>query len=198
MEKIGDDMSLLNAIEKRRAYRALSNRSVDEEVLNRLVRAAHSAPSSGNNQPWRIITTVEKSQLDALKETLVGGNYWGKNAPVIAAFLTHPSYSMTMGMRELAYFELGMAAMNYQLQAVEEGLYAHPIVGFDADKAKEVLKVPEDVVLEILVIVGYPGEMSTLSEKHQQVETSLQVRKPIEEIHSFNQWSEQLVPKKKK
>lgn len=191
-------MSLLPAIEKRRAYRALSTKPVDKEILDRLIEAAHTAPSSGNNQPWRIITTVEDVTLNELKETLVGGNYWAKQAPAIAAFLTRPDWSMTMGERELAYFELGMAAMAYQLQAVEEGLYVHPIVGFNANKAKTVLGVPEDVVLEILMIVGYPGEMSVLSEKHQSVEISERNRKPIEEISSYNKWSDLLVPPQKK
>ncbi len=190
-------MSLLPAIEKRRAYRALSTKPVDKEILERLVEAAHTAPSSGNNQPWRIITTVEENTLNELKETLVGGNYWAKQAPAIAAFATHPDWSMTMGERELAYFELGMAAMAYQIQAVEEGLYVHPIVGFNANKAKTVLGIPDDVVLEILMIVGYPGEMSVLSEKHQSAERSERSRKPLEEVSSYNTWSDLFVPPKK-
>ena len=191
-------MPLLHAIEQRRAYRAISEKEVSLEILENLVKAAHTAPSSANNQPWRIITTVEKTQLDALKETLVGGNYWGKQAPAIAAFVTHPSWSMSMGGRDLAYFELGMAAMNYQIQAVEEGLIVHPIVGFDAEKAKKVLGIPEDIVLEILMIVGYPGEIDGLSEKHQDVEQSERSRKPLEEISSLNKWEARLLPQKKK
>ena len=190
-------MSLLPAIEKRRAYRALSNTPIEKGILDRLIEAAHTAPSSMNNQPWRIITTVEEGPLEALKETLVGGNYWAKQAPAISAFVTHPQWSMNMGGRELAYFELGMAAMAYQLQAIEEGLYVHPIVGFNANKAKTVLGIPDDVVLEILMIVAYPGDESGLSEKHQEAEKSARDRKPIEEISHYNGWSDILFPSQK-
>ena len=190
-------MSLLPAIEKRRANRALSNTPIDKEILDRLIEAAHTAPSSMNNQPWRIITTVEDGTLEELKETLVGGNYWAKQAPAISAFVTHPQWSMNMGGRELAYFELGMAAMAYQLQAIEEGLYVHPIVGFNANKAKTVLGIPDDVVLEILMIVAYPGDESGLSEKHQEAEKSARDRKPIEEISHYNGWSDILFPPQK-
>jgi len=190
-------MELLEPIFQRRAYRAFDRREVEKDVLERLAQAAHTAPSSANNQPWRIISVTEQNQLNNLKETLVGGNYWGKSAPVISAFITKPEWSMSLGGRELAYFELGMAAMAYQLQAVSEGLYVHPIVGFDTHKAKSVLSVPEDVVLEILMIIGYPGDTETLSEKHQQIEVGNRERKPLNEIFSWDRWSQELEPQKK-
>ena len=104
---------------------------------------------------------------------------------------------MSIGGRDLAYFELGMAAMAYQLQAVSEGLYVHPIVGFDAQKAKEVLSIPDEAVLEILMIVGYPGDKNILSEKHLQMEEMERERKPLDQILSWDRWSDLLLPKKK-
>ncbi|MDC7244509.1 MAG: nitroreductase family protein [Sphaerochaetaceae bacterium] len=190
-------MQLLEPIQKRRAYRAFDKKKVDTEILTRLAQAAHTAPSSANNQPWRIVTVTEEGQLAKMKEVLAGGNYWGKNAPAVSAFVTSPGWSMSIGGRDLAYFELGMAAMAYQLQAVSEGLYVHPIVGFDAQKAKEVLSIPDEAVLEILMIVGYPGDKDILSEKHLQMEEMERERKPLDQILSWDRWSDLLLPKKK-
>lgn len=190
-------MPLVPVIESRRAYRALSTKNISRDVINRLIEAAHTAPSSGNNQPWRIITVDDDTQLAALKETLSRGNYWAQKAPVIAAFVTHPSWSMQIGDRDYAFFELGMAAMLFQLQAVHEGLYVHPIAGFNADAAKKVLGVPEEFVLETLVILGHPGEMDDLNEKHRESEIGPRLRKPIEDIATFSRWDERLVPKDK-
>ncbi len=187
-------MQLLDTIQSRRAYRAFDSKKIDKQLLEKLAQAAHLAPSSANNQPWRIITVTQEPQLTKIKETLMDGNYWGKTAPAISAFVTNPAWSMSMGGRDLAYFELGMAAMAYQLQAVHEGLYVHPILGFDANKGKEVLQLPEGAVLEILMIVGYPGEISTLNEKHQEIEKSERVRKPLDQVFSWDRWSDSLVP----
>ena len=189
-------MALLKAIEKRRAYRALSEEPISREVLLRLVEAARLAPSSGNNQPWRIVTVVDEPYLGNLKESLSGWNYWALKAPAIAAFITRPEWSLRLKEREYALFELGMAAMNYQLQAVEEGLYVHPIAGYSSVKAKEALALEGDEILLTLVILGYPGESSYLSEKHLQQESSQQERKPVDEIAAFNQWRSELNPAK--
>lgn len=189
-------MSVLPALESRRAYRAFSEESVDRKVLDCLVQAAHTSPSTGNNQPWRIITVDDPDQLAALKETLSGGNYWAKKAPVISAFITSPTWSMQFGGRDYAWFELGMAAMAYQVQAVAEQLYVHPMAGFNADAAKQVLGVPEDAVIMVLMAVGYPGETDGLSEKHLESELGPRIRKPLEAISAYGAWQEQLVPKK--
>ena len=190
-------MAILHALEVRRAYRALKTDPIASEVLLRLVEAAHLAPSSGNNQPWRIITVVDEPVLEKLKATLTAGNYWAQKAPAITAFVINPTWSLVIGDREYASFELGMAAMAYQIQAFAEGLYAHPIAGFNAKAAKKVLDIDEGNILKTLIILGYPGDVSELNEKHQQLESSLRDRKPLDEIAAFNTWNTKLNPVKK-
>jgi len=188
-------MALVKQIETRRALRALDPRPIGKDVLLRLVEAAHLAPSFGNYQSWRIVTVTDPAKLEALKVALSGGNYWAKKAPAITAFVSSPDWDGRLeGGREYAFFDLGMAAMAYQLQAVEEGLIAHPIAGFDSSVAKRALGVPETAVLETLVILGYPGDSAGLSEKHLAAETAARARKPLEEVSAFDQWEDRLVP----
>jgi len=192
-------MGILRQIEERRAYRALDTRPIEREVLLRLAAAAHLAPSAGNNQSWRIVTVTEPGRLEALKTTLSGGNYWAKKAPAIAAFVTRAEWDLRLDEgRDYALFDLGMAAMAFQLQAVEEGLRVHPIAGFDAKAAKAVLGIPEDAVLETLVVLGHPGESSGLSEKHLESERGPRIRKPLEEVAAFDAWDDRLLPPAKK
>lgn len=188
-------MEILKPIEKRRARRALADTPVPEETLLRLARAAHLAPSCNNNQPWRIVTVVDPARLEALKTALTPGNYWAKKSPAIAAFVTSLDWDARLeGGRDYAFFDLGMAAMAYQLQAVEEGLVVHPIAGFNAAVAKEALGAPETAVVETLVILGYPGDPSGLNEKHREAETSARNRKPFDEVAAFDAWNDRLLP----
>lgn len=188
-------MLVRQAIESRRAYRALSSRQIPPETLVRLAESAHLSPSCMNNQPWRIIMVTEPSRLDALKASLSPGNYWAKTSPAIAAFVTSPDWDAKLeGGRDYALFDLGQAAMAFQLQAVEEGLYAHPIAGYNQAAAKQALGVPEGLILGTLVILGYPGDQAGLNEKHAQSERGPRVRKPLEEVFAFNTWNEVLFP----
>jgi len=192
-------MSILPQIEKRRARRAIDPRSVGKDVLVRLAQAAHLAPSCANSQSWRIITVADEQKLEALKATLTSGNYWAQKSPAIAAFVSSLDWDARLdGGRDYAFFDLGMAAMAYQLQAVEEGLYAHPIAGFDEAAAKLALGIPEAAVLETLIVLGYPGDSAGLSEKHLASETSPRDRKSLDEVAAFDSWNERLAPKPKK
>ncbi len=191
-------MALLKEIETRRAKRALATTPIEEKVLLRLAQAAHLAPSSMNSQPWRMITVKDPIVLDKLKETLAPGNYWAKKAPAITAFITNPSWGLTLGDVAYTPFELGMAAMAYQVQAVAEGLYVHPIAGFTSKDAKKVLGIREEDTLVTLIILGYPGESEGLSEKHLESENSLRSRKSLDDVACFDLWDDRLVPQTKK
>lgn len=192
-------MSILKQIETRRAYRALDTRPIEKAILQRLAEAAHLSPSAGNNQPWRLVTVVDPERLEALKATLTPGNYWAKKSPAIAAFVTSPDWDLRLdGGRDYAFFALGAAAMAYQLQAVAEGLVAHPIAGFNAAAARELLGVPDNAVLEVLVVLGFPGDSAGLSEKHLESEKGPRIRKPLDDVAAFDAWDGRLVPPAKK
>ncbi len=188
-------MPILSQIDKRRAYRALDSRPIPTEILFRLAQAAHLAPSFANMQPWRIITVTEGEHLTALKEALTPGNYWAQKAPAIAAFVTELDWDGRLDHgRDYAFFDLGQAAMNYQLQAVAEGLVAHPIAGFDTETARKVLGIPDSAVLVALVILGYPGDPSHLNQRHLESERSQRSRKELEQVHANDIWLPELVP----
>lgn len=48
-------MDLFDAIKGRRSYRTFSNKPVETEKLDKILEAAHWAPSPANNQPWEFI-----------------------------------------------------------------------------------------------------------------------------------------------
>ncbi len=191
-------MPILKEIAMRRAKRALATTPIAEEILLRLAEAAHMAPSSLNSQPWRMITVREPKALNMLKETLAPGNYWARKAPAITAFVTNPEWGLKLGDVTYTPFELGMAAMAYQMQAVAEGLYVHPIAGYNAIEAKEALGLRPEDTLQTLVILGYPGDEKELNEKHLESENSPRSRKDLEEVACFDRWDDRLVPKPKK
>lgn len=190
-------MAILQEIKQRRAKRALAPTPIAEEVLLRLAQAAHTAPSGLNSQPWRMITVKDPVALDSLKATLSPGNYWAQKAPAITAFVTNPSWGLNVGDVSYPSFELGMAAMAYQIQAVAEGLIVHPIAGYNSKEAKEVLGIREEDTLQILIVLGYPGSEEELNERHLASESSPRDRKDLTEVIAFDHWADTLLPTQK-
>ncbi|MFP4364467.1 MAG: nitroreductase family protein [Spirochaetia bacterium] len=183
MEKI------IGELEKRRAYRALSKEKIDRGIINTLLSAAVLAPSCFNNQPWRFLVADSEETLSVVKEHLAGGNYWMQKAPAIVLVAANPDDDCRLsGSRDYALFDTGMAAMGLILQAVREGLHAHPIAGFKSVELKRALGIPEEYILITCVALGYPGNGENLSDSHKKAETSPRERKDISEVVFFNSW----------
>lgn len=180
---------IINEILLRRARRALDEKPVPENLIERILHAASLAPSCFNNQPWRFVVVNEQQNLKALKEHLPGGNYWAKRSPCIVCAVTDTELDCRLSdRREYALFDTGLAVENLILQATKEGLIAHPIAGFKPLEIKKCLGIPDKYVLITLVVLGYPGDSSVLSEEHRAAESAEQERKRKEEIISFNGW----------
>jgi nitroreductase len=180
---------MLREIELRRARRALDEKPVPQETIDRIMKAAMWAPSCFNNQPWRFVVVQRREELDAVKEFLSGGNYWARKSPLIVLVLTEADLDCRLSdRRDYAFFSTGLAVENLVLQAVREGLIAHPIAGYKPEGIKHALGIPEELVLLTVVIVGYPGDESYLNEKHLQLEHSPRSRKPPEEVIRYDRW----------
>jgi len=181
---------ILRPIETRRARRALSDRPIDRETAGTLLRAAHLAPSCGNSQPWRLIAVDDRKTLAAVKDALTRGNYWAAPAPLIVAIASRVDLDCrTPDGREYFLFGCGLAAMNLMVQATEMGLIAHPIAGFRQREVKPALGVPDEYTVIALIIVAYPSEdLASLSEVHREEETSARVRRPLDDVVSWNRF----------
>jgi len=182
---------VLEPIDKRRAWRALSDELLDRDMVETLLRAAHLAPSCSNNQPWRLIAVDDPETLASVKAQLTGGNYWAKPAPLIVAIASRRDLDCTLSDRR-DYFLLGcgMAIGNLMVQATAMGLIAHPIAGFKPQGVKEILAIPQAYTLITLVIVGHrTSDTSGLSDKHRAVERGPRERRPLDAIVAWNRFA---------
>jgi nitroreductase len=180
---------LLPEITARRARRALDERPILEEVVQRMLAAATLAPSCFNNQPWRFLLVRRAEELETVRANLSSGNYWARKAPLILLVLTQPELDCRLDdRRDYALFGTGLAVGNLLLQATREGLIAHPIAGFKPVPIKEALGIPPELILITLVIIAYPGGESGLSEKHRAQEHAPRSRRPQNEVVKYERW----------
>jgi len=182
--------TILKEIDERRAKRALSDQKIPDNVQQRLIKAASFAPSCFNSQPWRFMCVTEHDCLKKIHASLTEGNYWAKKAPLLIVLATKISFDAQLSdNREYALFGCGLTTQNLLLQATREGLYAHPMAGFDPLMVKEAFNISDDYIVINIIAVAYPGSPGNLSEKHQGAEKSKRNRKPVEDILCYNSWN---------
>lgn len=184
-------MDVKDAIKNRRALRSIDPIEVTDDLIKDLAETAKISPSCMNNQPWRFIFVHEEKQLEKLFTTLSSGNKWAEKASLIIAVLSESKNDCIIGERLYYLFDTGMATAFIILRATELGLVAHPIAGFKEDKAKEILRIPEEMRLITLVIVGkHSSEINpVLSEPMKLGEKNRPPRKQLEDIIFRNKYS---------
>ena len=71
--------------------------------------------------------------------------------------------------------------MSFALQAEMQGLYTHAMAGIEYEKAKELLKIPEDYEVLAMFAVGKMGSKDSLPQDLKDKEAPSQ-RKPVSEF----------------
>jgi nitroreductase len=157
---------------------------ITDVMIHELATSAQLAASCFNNQPWRMIFVRNPKVLSQLFGVMSKGNRWTQAASMIIAVYSKKELDCMLKGRDYYLFDTGMAIGSLILRATEMGLVAHPIAGYNPEKAKEILGIPEEMTLITLVNVGKHSTDATslLSEKQVQVEKERPARKSLDEI----------------
>jgi nitroreductase len=164
--------------------RAMSGEEIPIEDLMSLFEAARWAPSSYNNQPWRILYARRGTEHWPLFfDLLVEGNQaWAKDAAALLLFVSKTTFDHN-GQPSITHsFDTGAAWENLALQGALKGLVVHAMQGFDYERARTALKIPVGFHVEAMAAVGKPGAKEALPEKMQQREAPSDRRKLAETI----------------
>jgi len=159
--------------------RAMSGEEIPESDLMALFEAARWAPSSYNNQSWRILYARRQSESWPLFfDLLVQPNkVWAQNASALLLFISKTTFDFNGKPSITHSFDTGAAWENLALQASLKGYIAHCMQGFDYNRAKTVLGIPEGFQVEAMVAVGKPGQKESLPEEMQKGESPNDRRK---------------------
>src|SRR5258708_20304247 len=124
--------------------RAMSGEQIAEEDLLPLFEAARWAPSSYNNQPWRILYARRDTPHWLLFfDFLVDFNKtWAKEAAALVVFISKLTFDHNGEPSVTHSFDTGAAWENFALQAALKNLFVHGMEGFDYHKPKITHHIP--------------------------------------------------------
>jgi nitroreductase len=163
--------------------RALSGEPLSDREMLTLFEAAHWAPSSGNSQPWRFLYARRDTEhwplfFDLLNE---GNKTWCHRAAALIVFISRTTHEQTGRVLRTHSYDTGSAWMSLAYQGWMKGLVVHGMAGFDYDRAKAALNVPDDFTVEAMAAVGRPGAKDDRPPQHLAREVPSQ-RKSVTEL----------------
>ena len=153
-----------------------------EQEITKLLELAVLSPTSYNIQNWRFVTVTDQFLKDKLSELSHGQKQvseaslvivlcadlhsWNKNPErywakipeeprnALVESLTKSYRGKSQVQRDEAMRSCGMAAQTIMLAARAMGYDTCPMKGFDYDAVGNLIKLPEDHVITMLIVVG--------------------------------------------
>lgn len=149
---------MLNPIKKRRSQRSFQNKDVEEEKVEKILKAASFSPSAHGRYPWEIFVVRNKEK----RKKLSGTSPWSgfvKDAPLVMVIVGEKE--------ESSYWieDCSVLAENIQLEAVNQGLgvcwaQARGIESPEGNKTereiRNILKITGRKRVLCMIAIGYP------------------------------------------
>jgi nitroreductase len=167
---------------RRWSPRSMSGEPLSDGELMRIFEAARWAPSTYNEQEWRFLyARRDTSHWQTFFDLLVEGNQmWCRQAAVLAVVLARKTFTRNGKPNPVHLFDTGSAWENLALQATAMGLVAHGMAGFDFEKARIALKVPDEYAVAAMFALGRPGNPDALPPDYRKLEAPSS-RRPVKE-----------------
>ena len=176
-------MDTFEAISHRRAIKKFDpNHKMTSEEVDSLMKLTILSPTSYNQQNWRFVTVTDQSikekigiaarnqaqPVDGSLVILLCGNmsawkdnplrYW-KNHPsekqeLVKSSLEKKYSDSPQNRRDEAMRSCGFAGQTIMLAAKQMGLDSCPMVGFDYDQMAEIIHLPDDHLIVLMIVVG--------------------------------------------
>jgi nitroreductase len=150
-------MDALEAIRTRRSIRRYTGEKIPRADLEKIVDAAHLAPTGNNKQPWDFIVVTDQAMINRLKIA----SQWMDKAGAIIAVVMDPSSRWWVE-------DASAAVENMLLASTALGYGACWLEGYTLpreEEFKKLLDIPASKRLITLVPVGVPAESPVVDKK---------------------------------
>ncbi len=171
-------MNIYEVIKNRRSVRKYKSEPIPDESLKRILEAGRLAPSAHNAQDYKFVVVKDSEKRKKLARASTGQSFVGEAPIVITAVSLDPEHLMSSEVPAYAV-DLAIAIDHMTLAAVEEGLGTCWIGVFSQEKVKEILGIPEDYKVAVLLSLGFPADKS-----------GPKIRKDLENLVCYESFSE--------
>ena len=175
-------MDTFDAIKNRRSVKSFKNHEMTKNEIHQLLEAAILSPTSYNIQNWRFVIVTKQDLKDQICSLSYGQRQvaeaslviilcadlkaWAKNPERYwRNIIEEPQKSLVNGIKQAyagnpmlekdqAIRSCGIAAQTIMLAAQSMGYDSCPMEGFDYGKVGNLINLPDDHIVTMMVVVG--------------------------------------------
>ena len=165
-------MDIETSIKQKRTIRLFKQDKLPYKILEKCVDCARLSSSARNSQPLEYIIVDETEILKKVLPFIRFGGLISKDN--LARNGAEPTALIVIivkkGYEQYYKYDVGIAAQNITLVAYENKIGCCMHGAIDRDKIKEVLEVPEEYTIDLVISLGYPAEKPIFEETDNEPE----------------------------
>lgn len=149
-------MDFGEVVKTRRSIRAYLDKDISDELIQKLISAAMTAPSAGNQQPWQFIVIRDRDKLEAIP----GFHPYCRMAPKAPAAIVVCGDPVGKKWPDFWVQDCSAAIQNLLLAARAEGLATVWTGVYPVEErvkgCRELFSIPDQVIPLAIIPVGWP------------------------------------------
>ena len=189
---------LCDLLQTRFSCRQFQDRSIPDDVVQKMLEAARLSPSGGNEQPWRFGVVTDPDLIAKIADVSYKQR-WITSAPLLIVLCTcfvsderggrdiqkqrFPEYAARFDVMEQDLYralnqeehQTKIAGAHIALAALEHGVHSCWVSRFEVAKVTELLHLPNDWMPSEILVFGYPEQQCDMAKK-----------KPLQDIVFYN------------
>ena len=169
-------MDFLEIAKKRYSVRNYSDRKVEAEKLDKILQAAHVAPTEANLQQVLLIAVQEKDGLEKIGK---GANIYGAPLAVIVCANHDKAWVRPFDNKQTTDIDASILTDHMMIEATELGLGSVWVCYFKPDIIRKEFNLPDNLEPVNILAIGYSNEEAADPERHSQT------RIPVKELVSY-------------
>lgn len=169
-ERKNTKMSVLDTAKARSSVRAYTEQTVEEEKLQKILEAAHVAPTAANMQPVRLVVVRSGEGLLAVSKS---ANIYGATVAVVVCADKSKAWTRPFDGMVTTDIDATILTDHMMLTATDLGLGSVWICYFNPDVLKQGLNLPRNLEPINILALGYSAEPKADKERHSQTRIAM-------------------------
>ena len=169
-------MEFNEVVKNRYSCKKYSDRPVEQEKLDEILKAGRLAPTAKNLQEQHVYVLRSKESLE--KVDRITPCRYGAGTVLAVAYDKHNVFTYPGGKRDSGIEDASIVATHLLLAAANAGVDSCWLNKFDPEQAAEILGIPENEEVLMLLDLGYAAEGAGPLPNHGS-------RKPLSETVTY-------------
>lgn len=156
-------MNFLEIAKKRYSVRSYTGKKVEQEKLDKILLAAHVAPTAANKQPVKLIVVQSDEGLNKIGKA---ADLYGAPLAIIVCCEHQKAWTRPFDKKQTVDIDASILTDHMMIEATELGLGSVWICYFQPDVIQKEFDLPDTLEPVNILAVGYSDESPADPERH--------------------------------